>query len=109
MVKYKELVAEFKNLKNSKGSLLGGVDPEHAARMKLQNRFSTGVDIAKYTSDIMHADMVKLHSIFGLLARLFCSTNGYGCEKIPENNFQKLCLPKWLDGSWLKIRVWTSS
>jgi len=51
MVKYKELVAEFKNLKNSKGSLLGGVDPEHAARMKLQNRFSTGVDIAKYTSD----------------------------------------------------------
>ena len=46
MVKYKELVAEFESLKNSKGSLLGGVDPEHAARMKLQNRFSTGIDIA---------------------------------------------------------------
>ena len=57
MVKYKELVTKFENLKNAKGSLLGGVDPEHAARMKLQNRFSTGVDIAKYTSDIMHADM----------------------------------------------------
>ena len=57
MVKYKELITKFKNLKNAKGSLLGGVDPEHAARMKLQNRFSTGVDIAKYTSDIMHADM----------------------------------------------------
>jgi len=57
MVKYKELITKFENLKNAKGSLLGGVDPEHAARMKLQNRFSTGVDIAKYTSDIMHADM----------------------------------------------------
>ena len=57
MVKYKELVTKFENLKNAKGALLGGVDPEHAARMKLQNRFSTGVDIAKYTADIMHADM----------------------------------------------------
>ena len=46
MIKYKDQIAEFKNLKSSKGTLLGGVDPEHAARMKLQNRFSTGLDIA---------------------------------------------------------------
>ena len=57
MIKYKDQIAEFQNLKNSKGSLLGGVDPEHAARMKLQNRFSTGLDIAKYTAEIMHEDM----------------------------------------------------
>ena len=57
MIKYKDLIAEFKNLKNSSGTLLGGVDPEHAARMKLQNRFSTGLDIANYTAEIMHQDM----------------------------------------------------
>ena len=57
MIKYKDLVSEFENLKNSKGTLLGGIDPEHAARMKLQNRFSTGLDIAKYTAEIMHQDM----------------------------------------------------
>ncbi|MEP2235365.1 MAG: isocitrate lyase [Alteripontixanthobacter sp.] len=33
------------------------IDAEAAARMKLQNRFNTGLDIAKYTADIMRADM----------------------------------------------------
>ena len=31
MIKYKDLIAEFENLKNSRGTLLGGIDPEHAA------------------------------------------------------------------------------
>ena len=57
MTKYKELIKELKSLKDDKGSTLGGIDPEHAARMRLQNRFSTGLEIAKYTSNIMHADM----------------------------------------------------
>tara|TARA_B100000686_G_scaffold82395_1_gene89036 strand:- start:11331 stop:12935 length:1605 start_codon:yes stop_codon:yes gene_type:complete len=57
MNKYTDLIKEFEDLKKSKGPILGGVDPEHAARMKLQNRFSTGLDIAKYTADIMHKDM----------------------------------------------------
>ena len=57
MTKYKELIKELKSLKDNKGSTLGGIDPEHAARMRLQNRFSTGLEIAKYTSNIMHADM----------------------------------------------------
>lgn len=34
-----------------------GVDAEHVARMRLQNRFSTGLDIARYCADIMRADM----------------------------------------------------
>ena len=57
MTKYEELVKEFEILKQHKGSILGGVDPEHAARMRLQNRFSNGLEIAKYTSNIMHADI----------------------------------------------------
>ncbi|MFM9977418.1 MAG: isocitrate lyase [Sphingomonadaceae bacterium] len=34
-----------------------GIDPEAAARMRLQNRFTTGLDIARYTAKIMRADM----------------------------------------------------
>ncbi|MFT7531921.1 MAG: isocitrate lyase, partial [Gammaproteobacteria bacterium] len=33
------------------------VDPENVARMKAQNRFKTGLDIARYTSNIMREDM----------------------------------------------------
>ncbi len=28
-----------------------GIEPESVARMRLQNRFRTGLDIAKYTAD----------------------------------------------------------
>ena len=34
-----------------------GIDAESVARMRLQNRFHTGLDIAKYTAGIMRADM----------------------------------------------------
>ena len=34
-----------------------GINPEYAARMRTQNRFRTGLDIAQYTSDIMRKDM----------------------------------------------------
>ena len=34
-----------------------GIDAESAARMQLQNRFRTGLDIARYTAGIMRADM----------------------------------------------------
>ena len=33
------------------------INPESVARMKLQNRFRTGLDIAQYTADIMREDM----------------------------------------------------
>ena len=36
-----------------------GINPEYAARMRLQNRFQTGLDIARYTADIMRKDMAE--------------------------------------------------
>ena len=45
------------------GDLIGGqqdwdgIAPESVARMRLQNRFQTGLDIARYTAKIMRADM----------------------------------------------------
>jgi len=36
-----------------------GISPESAARMRLQNRFRTGLDIARYTAAIMRRDMAE--------------------------------------------------
>ena len=33
------------------------ISPEYVARMRMQNRFKTGLDIAKYTAGIMRKDM----------------------------------------------------
>ena len=35
------------------------INPEYAARMRLQNRFQTGLDIARYTAAIMRRDMAE--------------------------------------------------
>ncbi|MEO1077954.1 MAG: isocitrate lyase [Pseudomonadota bacterium] len=35
------------------------INPEYAARMRLQNRFQTGLDIARYTAAIMRKDMAE--------------------------------------------------
>jgi len=43
-------------------STWGAISPEHAARMRIQNRFKTGIDIAKYTANIMRADMARYDS-----------------------------------------------
>jgi isocitrate lyase len=44
-------------IKHRNGAHWQGIDPEFAARLRLQNRFQTGLDIARYTAKIMRADM----------------------------------------------------
>ena len=39
------------------GSAWNAINPESVARMRAQNHFKTGLDIAKYTADIMRKDM----------------------------------------------------
>ena len=38
-------------------AMWNGIDPQSVARMRLQNRFRTGLDIARYTAAIMREDM----------------------------------------------------
>ncbi|KAA0875382.1 isocitrate lyase [Nitrincola tapanii] len=47
------------NLAKEFGPAFEGINPEYAARMRAQNRFKTGLDIAKYTADIMRRDMAE--------------------------------------------------
>jgi isocitrate lyase len=44
-------------LVDSKQGAWTGIDAEAVARMRLQNRFKTGLEIARYTADIMRRDM----------------------------------------------------
>lgn len=54
---YQNTINELDQTINSQGSPWNAIDAETAARMKLQNRFNTGIDIAKYTAKIMRDDM----------------------------------------------------
>src|SRR5580698_2864728 len=53
---YQDHVIEMNSLIESKSGW-EGIDPDAVARMRLQNRFKTGLEIAKYTADIMRSDM----------------------------------------------------
>ena len=57
MSQYQKEIQEAASLCEANGSPWNAINPESAARMKAQNRFKTGLDIAKYTADIMRADM----------------------------------------------------
>ena len=54
---YQSHIAEVKQLVARKHGTWGGINPELVARMRLQNRFQTGLDIARYTAAIMRKDM----------------------------------------------------
>jgi len=54
---YQDHIIEMKTLISQKGGTWDGIDPEGVARMRLQNRFKTGLEIAKYTAGIMRTDM----------------------------------------------------
>ncbi|OUS18490.1 isocitrate lyase, partial [Gammaproteobacteria bacterium 50_400_T64] len=47
------------SLIKEQGSAWNAISPEYVARMRAQNRFQTGIDIAKYTAAIMRKDMAE--------------------------------------------------
>ena len=54
---YQDHVSKLTQLIQSKNGTWDGINAESVERMRLQNRFHTGLDIAKYTAGIMRADM----------------------------------------------------
>jgi len=54
---YHDKIAQNATLIQSFKGTWDGIDAESAARMQIQNRFKTGLDIAKYTAKIMREDM----------------------------------------------------
>lgn len=54
---YQEHTSQIGQLIARQNGTWDGIDAEAVARMRLQNRFNTGLDIAKYTAGIMRRDM----------------------------------------------------
>ncbi|MFT5643593.1 MAG: isocitrate lyase [Janthinobacterium sp.] len=59
MSQYQDDIKAIAGLKNKEGSAWNAINPESAARMRAQNKFQTGLDIAKYTAKIMRSDMAN--------------------------------------------------
>jgi len=57
MTTYQGETDTLATLCQSQGSAWKTINPEYATRMRLQNRFRSGVDIAQFTADIMREDM----------------------------------------------------
>ncbi len=56
---YSSVLNKVKELKEKYGNSWNTINSENAARMVAQNRFKTGLDIAKYTAEIMRKDMAE--------------------------------------------------
>ncbi|MGE0417877.1 MAG: isocitrate lyase, partial [Acetobacteraceae bacterium] len=54
---YAQKIAQAAALIASKNGTWDGINPEAVARMRLQNRFLSGIDIARHTAAIMRRDM----------------------------------------------------
>jgi len=54
---YQDHIIAMSQLIEGKNGAWTGIDPESVARMRVQNRFKTGLEIARYTADIMRRDM----------------------------------------------------
>ena len=59
MSAYLKEIEAVERLREAQGEAWNGINPESAVRMKLQNRFKTGLDIAQHTANIMRKDMAE--------------------------------------------------
>ncbi|GAD80015.1 isocitrate lyase [Vibrio ezurae] len=57
MDNYKSVIETAKGTIEQQGQTWAAINPEYVARMRLQNRFTCGLDIARFTAKIMREDM----------------------------------------------------
>ena len=57
MSNYQQEIEAAESLISENSQSWTGINAEYAARMKMQNRFQTGLEIARYTAGIMRRDM----------------------------------------------------
>ena len=82
MFDYKKIVKEYEDLKNQNPNIYKNINPVSAARMRLQNRFHTGLDIAQYTADIMHADMADYDKDSSVYTQSLGCWHGFTAQQV---------------------------
>jgi len=85
MTTYNSALDTVRKIKAKHGDSWATISPENAARIAMQNRFKTGLDIARYTASIMRKDMA--------------ATKNDCSKKTQKDNKQNLFIPFGLDGS----------
>jgi isocitrate lyase len=74
---YQAEMARIGSLIEAKQGTWNGISPEAVARMRLQNRFRTGLDIARYTAAIMRADMAAYDGDASLYTQSLGAWHGF--------------------------------
>ncbi|MFL5279719.1 MAG: isocitrate lyase, partial [Rhodopila sp.] len=78
---YQEHAAKVAALIESKKGTWDGINAESAARMRLQNRFQTGLDIARYCAGIMRADMAAYDADSSLYTQSLGAWHGFVAQQ----------------------------
>ncbi|GIZ13036.1 isocitrate lyase [Pseudomonas sp. NCCP-436] len=83
MSAYQNEIKAVAALKEKFGNTWSAINPEYAARMRIQNRFKTGLDIAKYTAAIMRKDMAEYDADSSLYTQSLGCWHGFiGQQKL---------------------------
>lgn len=83
MSAYQNEIKAVAALKEKFGNSWSAINPEYAARMRIQNRFKTGLDIAKYTAAIMRKDMAEYDADSSLYTQSLGCWHGFiGQQKL---------------------------
>ena len=105
MSTYNTDIDSVATLKAEQGSKWAAINPEYTARMRAQNRFKTGIEIAQYTADIMRADMENYDNDSSLYTQSLGCWHGFigqqkmiSIKKHFENNTDRryLYLSGWM-------------
>ena len=74
---YQDHTARMARLVEGKKGTWDAINPESVARMRVQNRFQTGLDVARYTAGIMRADMAAYDSDPALYTQSLGAWHGF--------------------------------
>ncbi|CED61520.1 isocitrate lyase [Moritella viscosa] len=105
MSTYNNDIDSVTTLKAEQGSKWAAISPEYTARMRAQNRFKTGLEVAQYTADIMRADMENYDNDSSLYTQSLGCWHGFigqqkmiSIKKHFENNTDRryLYLSGWM-------------
>ena len=80
MTNYQKMVDDATGLLRTKKTW-GAMKAENVARMKLQNQFKTGLDVAKYTAQIMRKDMEDYDNDCGLFTKSLGCWHGFVAQQ----------------------------
>ncbi len=77
---YCSALKTVRDLKEKYGKTWNAIRSESAARMVAQNRFKTGLDIAKYTTAIMRQDMAEYDADPAKYTQSLGCWHGFGAQ-----------------------------